>query len=327
MTETADRKSHYYLQLERRFRFLEDWRKMRRELAKGSEVPLVDSPTRRAKLGMLVGEGSGVPTRMIDARIIELAPGQATSTHRHLHDAVLFVCDGQGTTTIDGADHHWEAWDALHTPAWSWHRHQNRDRARPARLLAITDAPLIAALRLSRSEDIGDAAPSSEPDSQKPSSTASVYERELLQAHQAQGEQAAARKITHYRDVTLRVSPRGTRTALLVDSSLGFKTSGLSMAIFEMAPGKSQARHRHPGEAILYIVRGRGYTVIDERRYNWQAGDAVLVHHYAWHQHFNDDPDQPAVVIRMHMWESVIEIMQAALDPIPLYEDDPSVVP
>ncbi len=329
MTQVPDSQSHYFLQLNRRFEFLEEWRKNRRELAKGSQLRLEESPVRRARLGMLVGEAGGVPTRMIDARVIEIPGGQTTSTHRHLHDAIIFVVEGHGVSVIDGEPHEWTAWDALHTPAWSWHRHQNRDAARPARLLAITDAPLIEALGLQKIEDIGsrepplEGAPSGSVAS--PTVAGSFYERELARAGQARGEQAAARKITRYGDVTFRVSPRGTRASLLIDRSLAFRTSGLSMAMFQIPPGKAQARHRHPGEAILYIVRGRGYSVIDERRYEWEAGDAVLVHHYCWHQHFNADPGRPAIVIRMHMWESIIEIMQAAMDPVPLYEDDPSM--
>ena len=35
--------------------------------------------------------------------------------------------------------------------------------------------------------------------------------------------------------------------------------------------------------------------------------------------------ERPAAVIRMHMWESVIEMMQAAMDPVPLYEDEPGL--
>ena len=49
------------------------------------------------------------------------------------------------------------------------------------------------------------------------------------------------------------------------------------------------------------------------------------MHQYVWHQHFNGSPDRPATVIRMHMWESVIEMMQAAMDPVPLYEDEPGL--
>lgn len=327
MTQAADSQSHYYLQLNRRFQFLEEWRKKRRELAKGSLLRLEESLVRGARLGVLVGDAGGVPTRMIDARVIEIAGGQSTSAHRHMHDAVIFVVEGNGASLIDNATYEWGAWDALHTPAWSWHRHENRDPARPARLLAVTDAPLIGALGLQDIEDIGSAQPPQGGVLNVPGSAnaASFYEREVARAREEKSERGAARRIIRYRDLVFRVSPRGTRTSLLIDRSLGFRTSGLSMAMFEIPPGKAQARHRHPGEAILYIVQGRGYSVIDERPYDWEAGDAVLVHHYCWHQHFNADPERPAIVIRMHMWESIIEIMQAAMDPVPLYEDDPSM--
>ncbi len=327
MTRAPDIESHYYLQRNRRFKFLEEWRQNRRELAKASGLRLQESPVRQARLGMLVGESSGVPTRMIDARVLEIGAGRTTSSHRHLHDAILFAVEGQGATTIDGVRYDWTARDALHTPAWSWHRHHNQDPARPARLLAVTDAPLLAALGLERIEDIGSAEPPMEAAAPGSSGAGAggFYEQELARARQAEGERQAARKITRYRDLTFRVSPRGTRTSLLIDRALGFRTSGLSMAMFEIPAGKAQANHRHPGEAILYIVQGRGYSVIDGQRYEWETGDAVLVHHYCWHQHFNADPERPAVVIRMHMWESMIEIMQAAMDPVPLYEDDPAV--
>ncbi len=53
--------------------------------------------------------------------------------------------------------------------------------------------------------------------------------------------------------------------------------------------------HRHWGEAILYIVTGKGYTLIwekrkfDERqRANWQANSLIGVPPGVWyHQHFN----------------------------------------
>ncbi|MDR0359076.1 MAG: cupin domain-containing protein [bacterium] len=323
MTERPDPQNHYYLQLDRRFRFLEEWRTSRRELATAKDLVLGHSQTRNARVGVLVGDSAGVPTKMIDARVMELDAGQATSTHRHAHDAVIFVLQGRGTTIIDGERVEWEPWDVLHTPAWSWHAHM---AAEPARLLAVTDAPLLRALHLERVEDAGAAerglellpAGGQETDG-------SLYEEELRASERAEVARAEARRITRWREVTLRLSPKGTRTALLVDRSLGFDTSGISLALFEIPPGKAQSKHRHPGEAILYIVRGRGYSVIEDRRYEWGTGDAVLVNQYVWHQHFNADPELPATVIRLHMWESIIEIMQAVMDPVPLYEDDPAL--
>ena len=322
MSERPDPQNHYYLQLNRRFRFLEEWRAARRELARGGDLVLRHSPVRNARVGMLVGDAAGVPTRMIDARVIELDPGQGTSTHRHAHDAVIFVLHGKGVTLIDGEPVTWEPWDVLHTPAWSWHAHR---AAEPARLLAVTDAPLLRALHLERVEDVGTEARHPRPPTAAPGAEGSVYEDELGASWRADEERARARLITRWRETPLRVSPKGTRTALMADRSLGFDTSGISLALFEIPPGKAQSKHRHPGEAILYIVRGRGYSVIEGDRHDWATGDAVVVHQYVWHQHFNADPEQPATVIRLHMWESMIEIMQAAMDPVPLYEDDPAL--
>jgi gentisate 1,2-dioxygenase len=326
VTQQPDPHSHYYVQLNRRFKFLEDWRRVRRELAQGSNLRLAHSPVRNAAVGVLVGDAAAVPTKMIDARVMEIAPGARTSTHRHTHDAVIFVLQGRGATTIDDVRHEWEPWDALHTPAWSWHGHEAF--ADGARLLAVTDAPLIAALNLSRVEDVGDAQPRFEATPSglgSATADASIYEAALTASDRVEASRQEATRITRWRDVTLRASPRGTRTALLVDRSLGFHSSGLSMALFQIAPGMAQAKHRHSGEAILYIVDGRGYSVIEDDRFDWETGDAVIVHRYAWHQHFNADPERPATVIRLHMWESVIEMMQAAMDPVPLYEDDPAM--
>jgi mannose-6-phosphate isomerase-like protein (cupin superfamily) len=53
-------------------------------------------------------------------------------------------------------------------------------------------------------------------------------------------------------------------------------------------------RHTHQGGLVLYITRGRGYTVVNGRRFDWKAGDLVLLPVQPGgceHQHFNEDPD------------------------------------
>ena len=318
-----DRTGHYFVQRRRRFGFLEDWRAKRREVGRGAEARLAHSPVRHADVGFLVGDEAGVPMRVIDARIVELAPGVSTSTHRHAHDDLAFVVSGSGTTEIAGDRFSWARNDVLHIPSLSWHRHRADS---DARLLVITDAPLVAGFGLSRLEDIGDAPPrADDPPLPTPPGTGSAYERELAATAASWAERRAATRHTRYADVTLKPSPKGSRSALLVDGSLGFRTTGLSMALFEIAAGAAQSKHRHPGEAILYIVDGEGYSVIDGKRYDWKTGDAVIVHQYVWHQHFNRSSDRPATVIRMHMWESIIQMMQAAMDPVPLYEDEPGL--
>ncbi len=323
-TEIVDPRSHYFLQRRRRSSFLDEWRRQRRSIARAEDLRLTWSEARRARVGFLCGGDSGIPMRMIDARIVELEPGQTTSTHRHTHDAVCFVLEGQGVTSIGTERYGWLRWDALHTPAWSWHRHENTGKEK-ARLLAVTDAPLVATLGLSRIDDIGDEPPPSDDLVRAPASDGAAYDAELAAAAAMWEERRNARRHTSFGDLTLRSSPRGTRTALLVDRSLGYRTTGLSIALFQIPPGAKQANHRHPGEALLYIVEGEGHSVIDGVKHPWRGGDAPIVNQYVWHQHFNSSPDRVATVIRTHMWESIIETMQAAMDPIPLYEDEPGL--
>ena len=51
----------------------------------------------------------------------------------------------------------------------------------------------------------------------------------------------------------------------------------LSTHLAELAPGGNSVRHRHTTEAIIYIVKGRGYSIINyegqpEERVEWQEG-------------------------------------------------------
>ncbi len=90
-------------------------------------------------------------------------------------------------------------------------------------------------------------------------------------------------------------SARGT-------AGVHFNLSGnkiITAHVSEIAPGSQNKRHRHTAEAIIYILSGRGYTLIQkegetEERVDWEEGDLFSPPLFAWHQHFNKDPDRPA---------------------------------
>src|SRR5690349_1615311 len=51
----------------------------------------------------------------------------------------------------------------------------------------------------------------------------------------------------------------------------------LSTHLAELAPGGNSARHRHTTEAVIYIVKRRGYSIVNyegqpEERIDWQEG-------------------------------------------------------
>jgi mannose-6-phosphate isomerase-like protein (cupin superfamily) len=70
----------------------------------------------------------------------------------------------------------------------------------------------------------------------------------------------------------------------------GLKT--LEVHVSELPAERSTTLHRHSCEALFYILKGKGYTVIHEdgrpkRRIEWMEGDLFFTPILAWHQHVN----------------------------------------
>jgi gentisate 1,2-dioxygenase len=68
----------------------------------------------------------------------------------------------------------------------------------------------------------------------------------------------------------------------------------LHIHLEEYAPGGKSQMHGHVNEAIFYILDGHGYEIHDNVRYDWKAGDVVIVHNNCVHQHNNADDYKPA---------------------------------
>jgi hypothetical protein len=81
-------------------------------------------------------------------------------------------------------------------------------------------------------------------------------------------------------------------------------------------------RHRHQGGLILFVFEGVGYTTMNGVRYDWKAGDMILMPllpEGIEHQHFNLRPDGNSkwlAFIHVPTWNDVgSELTQVALDP------------
>ena len=82
----------------------------------------------------------------------------------------------------------------------------------------------------------------------------------------------------------------------LVQPGQGLMQS-LAAHLVELAPGGHGGKHGHQNEAIFYILDGKGHDIHDGKRYNWKAGDVLVIHNQCVHQHFNDDPLRPARIL------------------------------
>jgi mannose-6-phosphate isomerase-like protein (cupin superfamily) len=69
-------------------------------------------------------------------------------------------------------------------------------------------------------------------------------------------------------------------------------------AVFTHEVRSVSGKHRHQGGLVIYVIDGKGYSVIDGERVDWEKGDLVLLPlrpNGVEHQHFNTDPEKPAV--------------------------------
>ena len=221
-------------------------------------MPLLDVPGTRTRRGVYAGWDGDRPTKNLDATLHEIAPHTTTTIHRHSWDAIMFIESGTGWTEIDGQRIDWRPWDTIHLPTWAWHRHGN-DGDKPAVFHTWSVQPMLEQFGVALLEDGGDKPVDQLP--KRPRQAEAVVgadphaRRRQRLAQQWEGTESA-RLITRFDDVRGLVTKRGARSLFLVDKSIGYHTAGLSAVMHELAPGLYQSRHRHGGEAWLYVVSG-----------------------------------------------------------------------
>jgi quercetin dioxygenase-like cupin family protein len=105
-------------------------------------------------------------------------------------------------------------------------------------------------------------------------------------------------------------------------------TQSLMAHMKEMVPGSASQKHGHQNDAMIYILEGQGYEIHDEKRYDWEAGDVVIVHPGCVHQHFvtGDKPakvliikGKPAYNFMNLLYQGLVE--PASKEPVPGWEN------
>jgi quercetin dioxygenase-like cupin family protein len=266
-------------------------------VARGRDLEWIET-AQDARTAMLIGQATGFPTQGTALVKAEIPAGWRTGKHVHGEEAI-HVLAGTGFSVIDGARYDWKPGTTIHIPYRAAHQHVNTGSGTAVSLSAVTqDLDFAAGLgRLEHLEDKG-------PD-----------RGELAARHPAERSQFAAdgRRIAlHVEDA---IDERARRLAghghpkgegkgahrhagiwILMggsespsDETNGFRARAVAMTnIFEEAPRSSSHKHAHT-EAMLYVLEGRGYSMIDGQRYDWEEGDAVHVPpRMTVHEHFND---------------------------------------
>ena len=133
-------------------------------------------------------------------------------------------------------------------------------------------------------------------------------------------------RVIHARELPNKGGPQ-TWNRWLMDPQMGLSQSIVSHMV-NLCPGGRSQRHGHMNEAVFYILDGKGYDIHDGKRYDYEAGDVVIVHNGCVHQHFNADSQKPlrALVIKskpLYLFMNLIfqaSVVPTPKDPVPGFE-------
>lgn len=123
--------------------------------------------------------------------------------------------------------------------------------------------------------------------------------------------------LSAFRDMQLDVDRVRSETVITDDATIGhsadseesrtwwkigpgddeFLTQTLQVHFVELFPGGSNHGHGHQNEALFYILEGKGYEIHDDKRYDWEKDDLVVVHNDSVHRHFNASETERALCI------------------------------
>lgn len=87
----------------------------------------------------------------------------------------------------------------------------------------------------------------------------------------------------------------------------------MDAAIMEIAPGKALTPARHMYEQLIYVLSGRGHTVVEQdRKYNnvkWSEGGLFAPPLNVQHRHHNDDPSKPARLLAVTTFPLTLQLV------------------
>lgn len=231
--------------------------------------------------------------RSNDCVVEEIPPTAGLVPQRHLHERMVYVLSGRGTTTVwqDGGtpqSFEWQEGSLFAVPLNAWYQHFNSSAESAVRLLSVTNAPAVMNMFADAEFVFGCA-------------------YEFRHRFAGDGEYFNAEGKLDGRAWESNFIPDARKFELLDYAERGaggkniqFKLAGNTMGahISEFPVGTYKKAHRHGPGAHVIILSGSGYSLMWKEgepvtRYDWAEGSMIIPPNRTFHQHFNTG-DSPA---------------------------------
>jgi gentisate 1,2-dioxygenase len=230
-------------------------------------------------------------------------PGEVASAHRHSASAIRFIMEGNGAyTVVDGHKMTLGANDFVLTPNGTWHEHGVAAHGSPCIWQDGLDIPFVNAMEANFYEvhpDLRQAVGYEVDDMTKtwgnPGLTpmgngwtkgySPMFKYEWAPTYESLRKYAACTDGSPFDGVLMEyVNP--------VTNGPVMQTLGASMQM--LRPGEHTKAHRHTGSGLYHVAKGNGHSIINGKRYDWQARDIFCVPSWAWHEHVNGSDSEDA---------------------------------
>jgi uncharacterized cupin superfamily protein len=283
------------------------------------------STAQDSRAALMVSEETGFATWGVETQVAEIPAGWHTGKHRHGEEAI-YIVTGEGFVAVDGVRYDFQAGTTLGIAHGSEHQLYATGGS-AVRYVSATAHPLEKHLGLSRLEQLEARGlirsvpplPTSSDGFDPRGRRIRLRWEEADYRDGAVGVRASAEawlragvsldrrsrdgtplERGHAAAIASRLAHHGAWIRTMgAPGEQGFPNRLVVMSGFLIdQPGSRSGRHSHM-DAILYVVAGHGYSIVDGRKLPWGPGTSLHVQGpQTSHQHFNTG-SEPAVLLRI----------------------------
>ena len=223
-------------------------------------------------------------------------PGESTSAHRHKASALRFIMEGEGGyTVVDGNKITFEVNDFVITPNSTWHEHGVADDGKTCIWQDGLDIPLVNALEANdyavydgkQSLDVpinyspityGGSSGLLPSDQKWDKDYSPLFKYAWKSVYPALVEASKIKEVSPFDGILMNYSNPLTGGHVM-------QTMGASM---QLLPARFKGKaHKHTGSFVYQCAKGKGYSIIDGKRFDWKERDIFCVPSWALHEHVN----------------------------------------